>query len=138
MKFLKAIVLSLLACTIAAPHVQAYTSDELIYFTFDVPVEVPGMALPAGTYVFKVADSYPNLDIIKILSPDQTKVYATILSIPEYRMRPTDNPVIEFAERPANSPEAIQAWFYPLTTYGHRFVYRKTAPANPARLKIRP
>ena len=133
MKSVKAIIpaLFLLAfCTVAAWRAEAYTFDELTYFRFSTPVEVPGQALPAGTYVFKVLGSYTNCcDIVQIMSADQTKVFATILAMPEYRRQPTNSPVIEFAERPANSPEAIQAWFYPLTTYGHRFVYPKDAPA---------
>jgi hypothetical protein len=142
MRFIQASVfaVALLAwCTVAAPRVQAYTENELTYLTFSAPFEFPGKALPAGTYVFKLVDSYTNCcDIVQILSPDQTTVYATILAMPEYRREPSDNPVIEFAERPANSPEAIQVWFYPLTTWGHRFVYPKTAPAHPAGLKTRP
>jgi len=45
----------------------------------------------------RVADVYPNLDIIQILSADQTKLYATISSKPVYRRVPTDKPVIECA-----------------------------------------
>jgi len=140
MKSVRAIIPALLLmafCTIAARRLEAYTFDELTYFTFSTPVEIPGKSLPAGTYVFKLLDSYTECcEIVQILSPDQKKVYATILAMPEYRRQPTDNPVIEFAERSANSPEAIQAWFYPLTTYGHRFVYPKNVSApGPAEVK---
>ena len=88
----------------------------------------------------RVADVYPNLDIIQILSADQTKLYATITSKPVYRRVPTDKPVIEFAERTASTPEAIQAWFYPLTTYGHSFVYSQKAPSKvkASELRTRP
>jgi hypothetical protein len=30
---------------------------------------------------------------------------------------------MKFAERPANSPEALRAWFYPGKIYGQEFVY---------------
>jgi hypothetical protein len=126
--------------TFAAPQVQAYTWDETTYMTFAAPVEVPGKALPAGTYVFRVADAYPSLDIIQILSPDQTKVYATIQTMPAYRMQPNFNTVITFAERPGNSPEAIESWFYPGTKYGHKFIYPRNGNGHPrpAELKTRP
>src|SRR5262249_43225409 len=32
-------------------------------------------------------------------------------------------------ERPAGTPEAIKAWFYPGENYGHDFVYPKQKPA---------
>jgi hypothetical protein len=35
---------------------EADTWDQLTYFTFSAPVEIPGTILPAGTYSFKLAD----------------------------------------------------------------------------------
>jgi hypothetical protein len=40
-------------------------------------------------------------------------VYATILAIPNYRLKATDKTVVTFRERPAGEPEALRAWFYP-------------------------
>jgi hypothetical protein len=139
MRSVKAMGLSLLGlCMLATPVAQGYTWDEMTYFTFTRPIEVPGTALPAGTYLFKLAESYSSCDIVQIMSPDETRVYATILAKPDYRIQPTDNTVLTFAERPVNSPDAILTWFYPRMNYGHRFVYPKTSPGNPARLKVRP
>jgi hypothetical protein len=39
------------------PAVRADAWDQKTVFTFSAPVEVPGQLLPAGTYVFKLADS---------------------------------------------------------------------------------
>ena len=36
-----------------------------------------------------------------------------------------DQPVIEFEERPSESPEAIHGWFYPGEDTGWEFVYPK-------------
>ncbi len=99
--------------------------------SFSGPVEIPGVhltgwgVLPAGTYVFKLMDSLSDRHIVQILSQDERTVYATILAIPNYRLKATDKTVITFSERPAGEPEALRAWFYPGKNFGDEFVYPK-------------
>ena len=81
--------------------------------------------LPAGTYVFKILDSQSDRHIVQIFNQDETKVIATILAIPNYRLKVTDKTVITFRERPAGEPEALRAWFYPGRNFGEEFVYPK-------------
>src|ERR1700688_4086370 len=40
----------------SARAAQASEADRLTYVTFSGPVEVPGVGLSAGTYIFKLAD----------------------------------------------------------------------------------
>jgi hypothetical protein len=100
--------------------------NQATMFRFSEPVEVPGRVLPAGSYVFKLMSSASNRNIVEIFNRNQTRLYATVLAIPDYRMQPTGKPVITLEERPADSPEAIHAWFYPGSYYGHEFVYSRT------------
>jgi hypothetical protein len=99
--------------------------------TFSGPVEIPGVhlegwsVLPAGTYVFKLLNSSSDRHIVQIFNKDENVVYATILAIPNYRLRATDKTVITFSERPAGEPEALRAWFYPGANWGEEFVYQK-------------
>lgn len=93
--------------------------------TFNVPVEIPGMVLPAGTYVFKLADSMSDRHIVQVFNDEENQIYATILAIPNYRLQPADDTVVRFAERAANRPQAIRAWFYPGDNFGQEFVYPK-------------
>ena len=99
--------------------------------TFSGPVEIPGVhqtgwgVLPAGTYVFKLLDSKSDRHIVQIFSADEKTVIATILAIPNYRLKATDKTVISFSERPAGEPEALRAWFYPGKNWGDEFVYPK-------------
>jgi hypothetical protein len=99
--------------------------------TFSGPVEIPGVhlagwsILPAGTYVFKLLDSQSDRHIIQIFSKDESTIYATILAIPNERLKATDKTVITFRERPAGEPEALRAWFYPGMNSGQEFVYPK-------------
>lgn len=91
--------------------------------TFNNPVEIPGMVLPPGTYVFKLADTMADRNIVQIFNKHENHIYATIIAIPDYRLQPTGKTVITFEERAAGSPEAVRAWFYPGDLYGEEFVY---------------
>jgi hypothetical protein len=97
--------------------------DKKTTVTFNAPVEVPGRILPAGTYVFKLLDSPSDRHIVQIYDADEKKLYATILAVPDYRLKPSDKPVIRFEERPSGAPEAIEAFFYPGDNFGQQFVY---------------
>lgn len=94
--------------------------------TFSGPVEVPGMTLPAGTYWFQLMNSNSDRHIVQIWNSDRSQLLTTILAINDYRLQPTGDTVIRFAERPSGSPEAIRAWFYPGDNFGQEFVYPKT------------
>jgi hypothetical protein len=47
------LVVALFAGPSARPA-QASTFDKLSYVTFSGPVQIPGVVLPAGTYIFKL------------------------------------------------------------------------------------
>ncbi len=123
--------ISVLAClvllgTIFLPSAKASEWDQKTYFTFSGPVEIPGRVLPAGTYTFTLMDSLSDRDIVQVWQgKDQSKLLATILAIPDERMKPTSKPVITFEERASGSPPAVQAWFYPGRLIGEEFVYPK-------------
>jgi hypothetical protein len=114
-----------------SPSARADNWDKKTTITFSGPVEIPGVhlqgygILPAGTYVFKVLDSKSNRHIVQIFSKDELTIYATILAIPNLRLKATDKTVMTFRERPAGQPEALRAWFYPGKEWGEEFVYPK-------------
>jgi hypothetical protein len=108
-----------------AIQAQAQTFNKRTTVTFSEPVEVPGQVLPAGTYTFTILNSYGMRNIVQIWNKDKTNLITTILAIPNYRLEPSEDTVIEFRERPANQPQALKAWFYPGHGYGIEFVYPK-------------
>jgi LPXTG-motif cell wall-anchored protein len=134
------IILCLTLGALAFPcNVNADASDKKTIVTFSQPVEIPGVqVLPAGKYVFKLLDSSSNRNIVQIFNKDQTHVYATILAIPNLRLRATDKTVITFGERAAGTPEAIRAWFYPGANWGREFVYPKTRAVELAKITHQP
>ena len=105
--------------------------------TFSAPVEIPGISaqvLPAGTYVFRLMDSAADRHIVQILNQDESHLFANILAIPNYRLRPTDETVMTFVERKAGDPQAIRAWFYPGDNSGQEFVYPKMRAVELAKI----
>jgi hypothetical protein len=120
-----------LASVTFAPSARADDWNRKTTITFSAPVEIPGVhlagwgVLPAGTYVFKILDSQSDRHIVQIFSQDELTVYATILAIPNFRLKATDKTVMTFSERPAGEPEALRAWFYPGRNWGEEFVYPK-------------
>jgi len=125
--------LSLAALAFSA-SVNADAWNKKTILTFSQPVEVPGVVLPAGTYVFKLLDSASNRHIVQIFNQDQTHIYATVLAIPNYRLQVTGKTVITFVERAAGEPQAIRAWFYPGDNFGQEFVYSKRRTAELAQI----
>src|ERR1700682_3218809 len=113
------------------PGARADDWNRKTVMTFSGPVEIPGVhlkgwgILPAGTYVFKILDSSSDRHIVQIFNKDETMIYATILAIPNYRLRATDKTVMTFRERAEGQPEALRAWFYPGRNWGEEFVYPK-------------
>jgi LPXTG-motif cell wall-anchored protein len=134
MTFLKTALIALGLAVLGlafSPSARADAWDKKTTITFSGPVEIPGVhlqgygILPAGTYVFKVLDSSSDRHIVQILSKDELTVYATILAIPNLRLKATDKTVMTFRERPDGQPEALRAWFYPGKEWGDEFVYPK-------------
>ena len=127
-----------------SPSVKADNYDHMTTVTFSEPVEIPpvyvtGMRiLPAGTYVFKLVNSSNDRHIVQIFNKDQTKIYATILAIADYRLTPKDKTVMTFNEGIAGQPEAIRAWFYPGANWGEEFVYPKAKAVELAQVSQAP
>jgi hypothetical protein len=120
---------------------SAQTRSKKTTVTFSAPVEIPGVGaqvLPAGTYVFKLLDSTSDRNIVQIFSKDEKHVFATILAVPNYRLKATDKTVMTFAERAAGDPQAIRAWFYPGDNWGQEFVYPKAKAMALAKIAKQP
>ena len=96
------------------------------YFTFSRSVQVTGVVLPAGTYIFEVADSTSGSDIVRVMSRDRSKVHLTKFTRAVYReQKGTLNPIVSFGETPAGQPPIVKAWYPMSETRGREFVYDK-------------
>src|SRR5579872_6094684 len=95
------------------PHAKADEWNQKTVFTFSGPVEIPGRVLQPGTYVFKLADSLSDRNIVEVYNKDENHLYGIFLAIPDYHLKLADKPIITFEERAAGAPQAVKAWFYP-------------------------
>jgi hypothetical protein len=125
-------VFSLISCaTITAvwlvPTARADEWDKKTTITTNEPIEVNHKVLVPGVYVFKLLDSQSDRHIVQIFNENETKLFDTILAIPNYRLQPTGNSVFSFWETPAGSPPALRAWFYPGDNFGQEFLNSKPA-----------
>jgi len=123
--FVRAFVVTALGFALFAPvaGAQGYVSPHQDHtMTFDTPVKlVTGVVLPAGTYLF----SFPSpsqIGITRILSPDRSKVYATLHTTSRTRTSANGFDVVLITETIPGEPRTLKAWFCDGNKIGHEFV----------------
>ncbi|HMF96989.1 MAG TPA: hypothetical protein VKE96_21970 [Vicinamibacterales bacterium] len=126
MRVVKAFCCAAAITAFVTPAAHADEWNKKTILTFSGPVQVPGATLPAGSYVFKLADIPGNRHVVQVFNKDETKIYTTILAIPNERLEPTDKPVVLFAERARGTPQAVKVWYYPGVRTGDEFVYPRS------------
>jgi hypothetical protein len=92
--------------------------------TFGQAVQLPGVSLPPGTYVFKVPD-FNYRHVVQVFNADETEILATIIGISSERQYGSDRTVLRFGESSRDLPEPLRTWFYPQHKTGTEFIYSK-------------
>ena len=118
---LAAIVLA--AMWALAPAASAQTFDRKTIITVNQPFQLPGVTLPAGTYVMKIMDLAGIRTVVRVTNEAEDKVYATIIGINDYKLEPSEKTDISFYEASPGLAPPVHAWFYPGANYGVEFVY---------------
>jgi hypothetical protein len=111
-----------LVCIALLPAARAGQWSERTELQFNQPVEVPGVVLPAGTYWFVLSSDQSNRNIVEILDAEQSKVYATLMTVPTERKHSTGRTEVVLVTR-NQSPDALWKWYYPGRSTGHAFMY---------------
>jgi hypothetical protein len=119
----------LLALVFPAPA-QADAFNKKTFFTFSAPVELPGLVLPAGTYMFRLADPDADSSVVRVFNHDGSVCYGTFFTLPDARVGVLDRPSVAFEERAAGSPEAIRTWSYPGDDTAREFMYQERHSSN--------
>jgi len=109
-----------------ASGANAFTSDKRTLFTFSQPVALPGVTLPAGTYMFRLADPTTSRKVIQVTDQQGIQSYAMLLSMETRRNTPSADPEIRFLETPAGAPMPVSAWWYAGESLGYQFIYPKS------------
>jgi hypothetical protein len=113
----------------------AQTVDQRTTFRFSGPVSLPGVTLPAGEYIFRIANPDTQRDVVQVLSADGRETYAMFHTLPAERNEPTPDPTVSFHETAADLAPAMAAWWTPDETTGREFFYapQKIEPMKTAR-----
>jgi hypothetical protein len=94
------------------------------YFTFSGAVQLPGVALPAGTYIFEVPEPDQAWDVVRVSSRDRKHIYLTAFT--RIVERPNDRqlePAIVLGEASHSNPPPIKAWYPQDERAGREFLY---------------
>ncbi len=95
------------------------------YLTFSQPIGLPGVTLPAGTYVFEIADPMMSWDVIRVTNRQRNQVYFTAFTDRIERPRGDRGETgVVFAEREEGRVRRIAAWYPNGESTGHEFIYR--------------
>jgi hypothetical protein len=119
-----ACAVAVFVCLMAAP-VSAQPLDKRTLFTFSGPVTLPGVTLPAGQYLFRLADPNSSSKVVQVLNADGTKPYGLFFTISAERLEPASSPEVRFMETASGTPAAIRTWWYPGERRGYEFIFPK-------------
>ena len=131
-----AAVATLMLCVPAPTFAQ--TADYQTYFTFSGPVTLPGVTLPAGKYLFRLADANTSRRVINVLTADGKDSLAMLTSIPSRLSKAPTEPEVRFMETSANAPPPIKTWWYPGNSTGYEFIYPRQQALELAKLGSEP
>jgi hypothetical protein len=119
-----ALVLAVLVGMPASVSAQNTVVNQRTFMTFSNTVEMPGVTLPAGTYVFRLADS-PTRNVVQVLSKDEKDILGQWTFVQAQRNKATEDTVVMFKEMPEGAMPAVQYWYYPGESIGKEFIYPK-------------
>jgi hypothetical protein len=121
-KLVAFLTLAVLTLSIAG-RVEAQPADYRTYFTFSAPVTLPGVTLPAGKYIFRLADPDSSRKVINVLSGDGKRSLAMLHTIPNQAMKAPKDAEIRFMETSAQVPPPVKTWWYAGKAIGYEFIY---------------
>src|SRR5687768_4502518 len=99
MRRVKMIAAACVTAVVLAVGISATAQDlnplEKTFLTFSGPVELPGVTLQAGTYVFKLADT-PGRNVVQVMSQDEKEVHGQFLFAQHTRTEMNSETVVTF------------------------------------------
>ena len=114
-------ILTIISLACLAPRARADEWHKTTRVTVKQPIQVPGMVLEPGAYTFRQVS--PDSGIVQIWNAHRTRLYTSIMTIPDQRVEPAGHTILQLTESRKGAPPELQAWFYPGDTAGVEFVY---------------
>lgn len=127
------IAISAITFAVLAPNARAQMPIQKLRVTISQPVEVPNLVLPIGTYVFEALE---DGRVTRIFNADESHIYTTLLTQPEERREPLDNPMVTLKESPKGDVQRIDSWFFAGESIGNEFLYPGTTAEGRSESKL--
>ena len=119
-----AMVLAVLAVLAGGVTAQQINTNDKTLMTFTAAVEMPGVTLQPGTYVFRLADS-PTRNVVQVLDEGEKNILGQWTFVQADRPRVTEETLVMFKETREGSTPAVQYWYFPGEKIGKEFIYPK-------------
>lgn len=119
-----AVVLAVLAVMAGRVTAQQTNTTERTFLTFSSAVEMPGVSLQPGTYVFKLADT-PTRNVVQVWDRDEKNMIGHWTFVQAERPQVTEETVVMFRETADGTTPAVQFWYFPGEKVGKEFIYPK-------------
>ena len=119
-----ALVLAVLAVMAGRVTAQQTNTSERTFLTFSNAVEMPGVTLQAGTYVFKLADT-PTRNVVQVWDQNEKNMIGHWTFVQAERPQVTGDTVVMFRETREGATPAVQFWYFPGEKVGKEFIYPK-------------
>ena len=114
----------LLGVFATSPALATLNTNRATYFTFSRSVQLPGVTLPAGTYVFEIANAGRSANVVLVRSRDRSTLHAFKMTNTVYRPASRNlEPAIIFGETSGGNPPPVKAWYPQSETMGREFIY---------------
>jgi hypothetical protein len=99
------------------------TARETTYLTFSARFALPGISLPAGTYIFERPE-FGRPAVVRVRSRDGSQLFLSAFTrvIERPRELPPDSQVA-FGEAPRGTAPRVSVWYPIGESMGHQFIY---------------
>jgi len=122
--FAMALALAVLAVLAGRATAQNLNTQERSFLTFNTAVELPGVVLQPGTYVFKLADT-GSRNVVQVWDEKENHMIGHWTFVQADRREAADETIVMFKETRAGATPAVQYWYFPGERIGKEFLYPK-------------
>jgi hypothetical protein len=119
-----ALAFAAIAAIASGVAAQETNTSERTFLTFSSAVEMPGLTLQPGTYVFKLADT-PSRNVVQVWDREEKNMMGHWLFVQAERPEVSDENVVMFRETREGATPAVQFWYFPGEKIGKEFIYPK-------------
>jgi hypothetical protein len=109
-----------------APSLRADDRSKETHFTISQPLQVQGVLLAPGQYVFKLAEANTDQRVVSIDDASGRRL-GVVIGVPAYRANVGDKNHFVYSQPQGTQPSTLKSWFYAGDNFGVEFPAEKPA-----------